>query len=134
MSKGYPDGNPKTGAGLRKPPLHLIPSSALIELALSMALGAKKYGPYNWRSQGVSSTVYLDAMERHMRCFLDGEDIDPDSGGSHLGNIMACCAILLDARACGKLNDNRPAPGEFARLVREFTERVERGELPAMKP
>ncbi len=118
----YPDGNPKTQFGLQKPQLSLIPSSALIELAAAMALGASKYQAYNWRTDGVSASVYLDAAERHLRYFLDGEDLDPESGASHLGHVMACCAILIDAKAVGKLNDNRPTPGKFAELVREFAE------------
>ena len=130
----YPDGNPKTGAGTKKPPLGLIPSPALVELAVAMALGAKKYGPYNWRKDGVSSSIYLDAAERHLRAFLDGEDTDPESGASHLGHVMACCAILIDARACGTLNDNRPPPSPFADLVRAFAERVQNGEIPALQP
>jgi hypothetical protein len=120
MSTEYPDGNPKTLFGVKKPPLTLIPSVALIDLADAMALGASKYGAYNWREKGVSASVYLDAAERHLRAFLDGENCDPESGASHLGHVMACCAILLDAKACGLLNDNRPTPGKFAELVREY--------------
>jgi hypothetical protein len=45
--------------------------------------------------------------------YVDGEDLDPESGMDHLAHIMACCAVLLDAKAAGKLNDDRtpgPAP------------------------
>jgi hypothetical protein len=39
---------------------------------------------------------------------VSGEELDPVDGTHHLGNIMACCAILLDAEAAGKITDDRP--------------------------
>jgi hypothetical protein len=47
-------------------------------------------------------------MGRHIDAWLSGEETDPVDGTHHLGNVMACCAILLDAQACGKLIDDRP--------------------------
>ena len=47
-------------------------------------------------------------MERHIEAYKSGEEFDPVDGTHHLGNIMACAAILLDARAAGKLTDDRP--------------------------
>jgi hypothetical protein len=41
--------NPKDLAGQDKPQMHLIPPVAEIAEAEVMGLGAKKYGPYNWR-------------------------------------------------------------------------------------
>lgn len=128
-----PDSNPKSRYGIKKPPLHLIPSVALIDLSVAMALGAKKYGAYNWREKGVAASVYLAAAERHLRAYLDGEDTDAESGASHLGHVMACCAIIADAITLGKLIDDRPTKGMFAAGVREFASMVERGELPAMQ-
>jgi hypothetical protein len=130
----YPDDNPKTQYGLTKPPMWVIPSAALIELGLAMQLGAKKYGAYNWRDKTVSASIYVDAAERHLRAWLDGEDRERESGASHLGHVMACCAILIDAHATGKLNDNRPKGGVFAELVRQFEGAVRNGQVPAMKP
>ncbi len=118
----YPDNNPKTGAGLKKPSTHLVPSPALMQLAGVMALGARKYGPYNWREAGVAATVYIAAAERHLRSWLDGELIDPESGCSHLAHAMACCAILVDAMAIDKLVDDRPPPAPTAQMIRDFAE------------
>lgn len=120
---GCPDNNPKTQYGVKKPPLALIPSPALIHLAMAMGLGASKYGPYNWRENNVSSSVYVNAAERHLRAWLDGEDDEPESGASHLGHVMACCAILLDAMAVGNLNDDRPPPAPTADLIKKFTKK-----------
>lgn len=119
---GYPDNNPKTGHGLKKPAFGLIPSTALVHLAVVMQLGAKKYGPYNWRDKKVSVSVYIDAMERHIRSFLDGESTDPESGASHLAHAMACCAIILDAMACENINDDRPTKAPTAELIKRFAD------------
>ncbi|HRP25362.1 dATP/dGTP diphosphohydrolase domain-containing protein [Thauera sp.] len=102
-----PDGNPKTAFGQAKPGLSDVPTTALRELGVVMRLGATKYGRFNWRADAVSATVYYDAALRHMMAWMDGEESDPESGQSHLAHAMACCVILIDAAAFGKLNDNR---------------------------
>lgn len=52
-------------------------------------------------------TTYLDAIGRHMMHLQEGEDFASDSYILHLAHVMAGCAILIDARACGTLIDNR---------------------------
>lgn len=118
--EAYPDDNPKTTQGMKKPSLSKIPSTALYHCALAMMDGAKKYGPYNWREKTVSSSIYVDAAERHLRAYFDGETNARDSKVHHLGHVMACCAIILDAEACGKLNDDRPLPSPFAEMIEEY--------------
>jgi len=103
-----PDHNPKTRFGIQKTPLHLVPPEAIRQMAWAFALGAEKYGPYNWRDERVSSSVYYAAAKRHLDAWWDGEDLDPDTGKSHLGNAMACLAILVDAARNQSLNDDRP--------------------------
>jgi hypothetical protein len=105
---GLPDTNPKTAFGVQKAPLHLIPPAALLAVAGVMGLGAKKYGAYNWRQHAVSASVYQAAAMRHLLAWWGGEEVDPESGESHLAHAIACCAIVLDAAAVAKLNDDRP--------------------------
>lgn len=116
----YPDDNPKTAVGAAKVPLHLVPPVAAHHMALAFKDGEAKYGPYNWREHRVSASVYYGAMRRHMDAWWDGEDLSQDSLVHHLGHVMACCAILLDAAAVGKLNDDRPLPGGVSRLQAEY--------------
>ena len=104
---GYPDDNPKTQYGEQKPKVSSTPTLAIREMGKVFELGAKKYGRYNWRLHAVSATVYYDAAWRHLTAWFDGEDIDPESGVSHLAHAMACMAILMDAEYHGNLNDNR---------------------------
>src|SRR3954466_2590210 len=117
----YPDDNPKTKFGVQKPSMFNVPVTSLLHLMAAMADGAKKYGPYNWRDKDVSASIYYDAAMRHLMAWIDGEDFAEDSGVHHLGGVMACCAIILDAEAQGTLNDNRPVKGKFSSLVKEMT-------------
>lgn len=117
----YPDENPKTAIGAKKPPLAFIPPAALLVMGGAMADGARKYGHANWRNNPVSATVYYDAAMRHLLSWMDGEDFAEDSGVHHLGHVMACCAILIDAMSVGTLNDNRPTTGAASRLIADYT-------------
>jgi hypothetical protein len=100
--------NPKDAVGVTKVPLALCSPIAKAHWALAQFAGMCKYQRWNWRVAGVRASIYLDAMQRHLDAYLSGEEHDPVDGTHHLGNIMACAAILLDARAAGKLRDDRP--------------------------
>lgn len=116
--------NPKARYGRSKPQLGLLPAAALIEMAGAMELGAIKYGAANWREDPVESMTYAHAGLRHVLSWIDGEDIDPESGCSHLAHAMACFGIIIDAGHVGAMLDNRPLPGAAGRLIRERTKDV----------
>jgi hypothetical protein len=107
MTTDLPDDNPKTIYGIQKPSLGLIPLAALEAAAGAHRLGADKYGEWNWRERQVAASVYIHAMLRHIKAWQEIEDIDPESGVSHLGHVIACCGILLDAQRHGQLVDDR---------------------------
>lgn len=98
-----PSLDPKAAAGKLKAPLWLNPPAAEEAMALALALGAEKYGAWNWRTNKVCRSTYISAMKRHIGKILDGEEIDPESGAHHLGHVMANCAIILDAARHGTL-------------------------------
>lgn len=107
--------NPKDRIAGSKLSAGLVPDVARIALALAFTEGAVKYGRFNWRVAGVRASVYRDAMERHMIKWWNGQDKDPATTVHHLANMMACCAIILDAELYGMLNDDRPpAPNRDA--------------------
>lgn len=102
------DTNPKDAAAVERVPLWLLSPVAKAHWALAQFAGMLKYGAWNWRAAGVRSSVYVSALHRHIDAYASGEEIDPIDGTHHLGNIMACAAILLDAKTAGKLTDDRP--------------------------
>ena len=116
-----PAKNPKTAIGRTKPAMvSVIPTASLLHLGEVMKLGATKYGPFNWRETPVPAEVYVDAAMRHLLSWFDGEDRDPESGMSHLGHVMACCAIIIDAQENGMLDDNRPKAGRVGQMIANF--------------
>lgn len=117
--------NPKDAMGVQKVPMHLVPGSAKAYLAMAFLEGALKYGKYNWRIAGVRSSIYLDAMERHLEKYKNGEDCDKVTKVPHLASIMACCAIILDAELVGKLKDDRPPRAEVSGLIDSLAEHVQ---------
>lgn len=118
--------NPKDAIGSDKLPLHLWPKTASVVGSLALLDGASKYGRSNFRAIGVRASIYVDAAERHLTAWFEGEDVDPDSGLPHLGHALACLAILVDAEACGKLNDDRMISGGYRALVERHTPDVAR--------
>lgn len=118
--------NPKDAIGINKLPLGLIPDTAIALLSLAFLEGASKYGRFNWRAVGVRSSIYHDALRRHIASWWNGEDADPATGIPHLANAAACIAIILDAKATGKLNDDRPPAAEVGALLRSLATEVPR--------
>jgi hypothetical protein len=102
------DTNPKASIGIRKAPLSTVPGNVLAEMGVAMLEGASKYGRHNWRVSGVRASVYYDAAMRHLIAWWEGEDIDPDSGMSHITKLLACMAVMRDAMHQDLLTDDRP--------------------------
>jgi hypothetical protein len=116
--------NPKRAYGVRKPSPQFIPPVAIIEESVVMALGAAKYGAYNWINDPVDATTYYSAAMRHLMSWFAGDDMDPESGVSHLAHVRACCAILMDAGRAGSLIDDRPRCSSASSAIAEMTRKV----------
>lgn len=125
-AKNLKPSNPKDIIGSDKMPLHLWPETATALGCLGLLDGALKYGRTNWRAVGVRSSIYYDACRRHLNAWFEGEDTDPDSGLPHLAHALACIAIVVDAEAAGKLNDDRQVAGGYRRQLDELTLHVKR--------
>lgn len=126
MSYDLKPSNPKDIVGSMKAPIHLWPTTATVWGSMALLEGMLKYGRSNFRHVGVRATVYYDALNRHMMAWLEGEDIDPDSGLPHLAKALGCLAVLLDAQMAGKLNDDRMTKGGFDKAMAELTPHVAR--------
>lgn len=68
----------------------LLPFSVLDEVVDIMDYGAKKYSRDNWKL--VPREEYIKAGLRHIIAVLKGEEVDPESGFSHLAH--ACCNMI----------------------------------------
>lgn len=115
------EANPKDLIGATKPPLNLVPPALGLHVSMVMALGARKYGPFNWREKKVKHSIYLAAALRHIYQAMDGEVIDPESGQPHEAHAAACLGIVLDARANNTLIEDVTIPGPAAKLITEMT-------------
>ena len=118
--------NPKDMIGSNKLPFHLWPETATVMGCLGLLDGALKYGRSNWRVAGVKTSIYYDAIRRHLAAMFEGEWIDPDSKLPHVAHILADAAIVMDAYAAGKLTDDRMVQGGYRALVEEMTPHVKR--------
>lgn len=105
------DTNPKDAVGVRKAPISTVSGPVILELGLAMLEGARKYGRHNYRESGVRSSVYYDATFRHLVKWWEFEDLDPDSGLSHITKAIASLVVLRDAMINDNWVDDRPPPG-----------------------
>ena len=125
--------NPKDLIGATKAPLRFTPQIGIVYEGAVNAIGAIKYGPFNWRDYPITLPIYLEAMKRHIAAIEEGEWIDPDHGLPHAAAIKAGCGIILDAHEYGTLRMDTCAPREkssrlslvmdtCAQIVKKFAE------------
>ena len=112
MSDSKKPSNPKDVIGSSKVPFSTIPAAVLVEVAIGMGEGAIKYGKYNYRIEGVRSSIYFDATFRHLIAWQEGEDIDPDSNLSHITKAITSLMVLRDAMIQDNWVDDRPPPSK----------------------
>jgi hypothetical protein len=102
-------GKQKMGTGLRynsgKAELRQVPTSLNFAVAKTLQYGAQKYAEGNWR-QGMSWVTVYDCLQRHMLKWLDGEEVDEESGLPHLYHAACNVAFLIEyAETCPELDD-----------------------------
>lgn len=76
-----------------KPPMALLDPEFLEGLARVLGFGANKYAPHNWRN-GILCSRLISAAYRHLGAINKGEDIDSESGQSHVYHL-GCCVMFL---------------------------------------
>lgn len=89
-----------------KPRMSLVPQAATREIAKVMTFGAKKYGPHNWK-RGFDWSRLLDAALRHLNSFAQKEDLDDETGLSHLAHAGCEVMMLLESVLKGLGTDDR---------------------------
>ena len=79
-----------------KPKMHLLPPKAINEVAKVLTFGAQKYDEENWRKLEDLQSRYSSGALRHIFAHLDSEDLDPESGLSHLAHAICCLLFKLE--------------------------------------
>lgn len=69
---------------------------ALREVSAVLGYGAKKYSEDNWLRVPDASKRYMAAALRHLTAHTSGEELDPDSGHSHLAHFASCALFILE--------------------------------------
>lgn len=72
----------------------LLDFESLEGLVRVLEYGAKKYSRNNWK-KGMPVTQVSESLMRHLFAFLNGEDIDPESGCRHISHVM-CNAMFIE--------------------------------------
>lgn len=76
-----------------KPDYSLLPPEAIDGVVRVLTMGATKYGRRNWE-RGLSYSRLFAACMRHLWAWWRGEELDPESGLSHLHHA-ACNIVML---------------------------------------
>lgn len=85
----------------------LLPPELSETVALVLAFGASKYGERNWE-KGMAWGRPFAALMRHMWAWWKGEDLDVETGYSHLWHAACCIAFLIAYEERGIGKDDRP--------------------------
>jgi hypothetical protein len=116
--------NPKDVIGSTKLPMDLVPDTIPVFASLAFLEGACKYGRFNWRIAGVRASIYCAAARRHLADWFNGQECDPKTKVPHLSSALACIGIILDAKICGKLVDDRPPAAPINEVIDGMVELV----------
>jgi len=129
--------NPKDSVGIRKARwFSYVPLRVMVCIGLAMLEGARKYGRHNYRIAGVRASVYVDAVVcGHLTRWMEGEDIDADSGENHIVKAISSLIVLYDGMLEGNWEDDRPpsiqhAADFFAAADKKAIEIIERFPKP----
>jgi hypothetical protein len=81
--------------GTKEARYSLIPTEPLKQLAILFGRGAKKYSERNWE-KGYEWDQSYDALLRHLNAWWGGENVDEETGVSHLINAAWHCFALAE--------------------------------------
>jgi hypothetical protein len=73
----------------------LLPIECVEEVVKILTFGCEKYGPNSWQKVENGEDRYYAALMRHLSASRQGEEVDPESGLSHLSHAMCNIVFLL---------------------------------------
>ena len=89
-----------------KPDLSHISLELMEQVARVREFGARKYSRDNWR-KGFLFNRSIAAALRHILAFKEGENLDPESGLSHIAHAVCCLEHLMNDIKNHPENDDR---------------------------
>jgi hypothetical protein len=100
--------DPVTGGekGVKPAQMSQLDPTALLEIGEVAEFGSRKYDRYNF-ARGYDWSKSYDALHRHIGAWWSGENLDPESGLSHLAHAAWHCHTLLLFERAGLGTDNR---------------------------
>jgi hypothetical protein len=87
--------------------IELLPPFALEKIAEVFTFGAKKYSEWNW-AKGLKYSRIYGALLRHLFLWYKGENLDKETGKSHLYHAGCCVMMLIETEEFRKDLDDRP--------------------------
>lgn len=94
----------------KKVMMQLMPPDAMEKIAEVFTHGAEKYESWNYlEGDGIELTRLKGALDRHMNEWMKGNDIDPDSGKTHLAHAGCCVMMMLQITELRPQADDRSA-------------------------
>ena len=85
-----------------KPELGLVYQSTLVAIAKVRRFGINKHGnSEDWRT--TEEVKHQDAILRHIMAYVDGEELDRESGLPHLAHALTTISFEIE-RKYGKAN------------------------------
>lgn len=68
---------------------------AIRELTEVAEYGANKYSKHNWK-KGLKVRSVASSLLRHLAAYIDGEDVDEESGLPHTGAVVWNAMVLAE--------------------------------------
>lgn len=105
-----------------KPELGLVTKSLIWAIGGILTFGAKKYGAHNWR-KGLAWSRAYNATLRHLTAWWEGENLDAESGKSHLHHAACEIMFLIEYEEKGTGYDDRYIVEKLAKPLADITVR-----------
>lgn len=103
------NGDETVSFGDAKEDLTMIDPQFLREVSKVLAMGAEKYERDNWR-KGTKYQRRMASALRHIMTWIDGEDLDDESGLPHLAHAVTNLMFVMNWQRRGVGTDDRFKP------------------------
>ena len=88
-------------------------ANALWEVGKVGTFGCERYGEFNWKYVDNAKSRYKDALFRHLFQYMQGKDIDDESGLRHLSHAAWNILAMLEFELKGKTDFKYKEPIDY---------------------